>query len=240
MIFIFSIECLFFISLFISPFLINETKNSSLKTENKVNKTNTYYSNLNNEIIENYSIINTKYAKSQPISKRVLENSTFDLSKNISNVKKEIIFDNTNVRNLSNLTVEELSNIFQKKGTTKMIKLSESFINAEKKYNVNALFLVSIVGLESGWLESSRSKNGYYNITGMGVEKDSDIGIKYNSYEDCILDTARQLDAYYLKEDGKYYKGLSTKDINFYYCESKNWYSKINQIGNELIELNKS
>ena len=141
-------------------------------------------------------------------------------------------FDPSNVRVLSGITYEEMTEILK---DTQLVEVSKAFVDAEQKYKVNAIFLAGIAALESHWGDSDRAIT-QNNLMGMNVTSDDAAGNTYDTPYDCIMDTARQLDTYYLTENAKYYKGLSVGDVNFFYCVKSSWTNSVTEIGHELMD----
>jgi beta-N-acetylglucosaminidase len=122
-----------------------------------------------------------------------------------------------NLTSVSGITVEELNQVFYKIGKPKMAKYSQAFIDAEKQYGVNALFIASIVAQESGWATKAGGTNGT-NLTGHAVYNAQATGTTFNSGYEGILETARLLKEDYLTSSGKYFNGYSVEDVNLHYC----------------------
>lgn len=145
----------------------------------------------------------------------------------IDKAKQTVIDNNTrknnvhvyqaNLISVSGITVEELNQVFYKIGKSQMAKYSQAFIDAEKQYGVNALFIASIVAQESGWATKAGGTNGT-NLTGHGVYNAQEIGTTFNSGYEGILETAKLLKEDYLTPSGKYFNGYSVEDVNLRYC----------------------
>lgn len=144
---------------------------------------------------------------------------------------QNVSFDENDLTKISNIKEEELYEILP----NSMKHLAYAITSSEKKYKVSAFVLTSIIALESAWATSSRAINSN-NLTGMAVYGDESEGIYYNSQDECVYDTARQLEQNYLNSDGIFYNGVSTKDVNILYCTSNDWYLKINEIAYDLLE----
>lgn len=112
-------------------------------------------------------------------------------------------------------------------------KHSEFIVDMEQIYGVNALFVVGILGIESGFGTSYRAIN-HNNLAGYNISGD-DSYFAFNSQEACIEEVFRLISEEYLSEDGLFYNGTSIWNVNKLYCTSDNWASKINQIIYELI-----
>jgi len=104
-------------------------------------------------------------------------------------------------KNMFNGTVEDLNN--RLKGT-KLEGKGQMFIDAQKKYGINALFLLSIVKCESGYGNAPAVEpNGSvhkYNIAGLKSGKKSPRYINPSSYEDCIESLCKNLHKHYISK----------------------------------------
>jgi len=147
-------------------------------------------------------------------------------------VNKKIVYNPYNLSEVSNITNKKLHKIL---GNTTMAGLEESFIQAEKEYHVNALFLVSLVATESSWNTSERANNGSNNLTGFSVYHNASRGGSFDTKGDCIMKTARLIKEDYLNTDGINYNGKSIWNVNMKYCETSKWSGIINSIANGLV-----
>lgn len=134
---------------------------------------------------------------------------------------------NMSLRQKTKLSPEQIDNALRGTG---LEGLGQAYIDAEKEYNVNALFLIGLSCLESNYGNSNFaiSRN---NITGFrAYTEDPSKAIYYDTKADCINQTARYLDKHYLTKGGKYYNGETMLDANVRYCTSSLWSTKINNI----------
>lgn len=177
---------------------------------------------------ESYAMVNDVKISTK---KETKNNLNLKLDMNEINRKLSIDFDLNNLRKTSNLNESELEFILE---NTKMKRLASSFIEAERKYKINALLLCGIVAVESDWGRSDRAIK-QNNLTGYAVYSDSSEGTYFDSKHDCILKTAELLSNDYLNVNGKWHIGYSTRDINRVYSSDENWYKKVNLIANELL-----
>lgn len=114
-----------------------------------------------------------------------------------------------------------------------------AFYNAEKKYNINGIFLASIAIHESGWGTSqiaSEKKNlfGYGSYDATPYESSFD----FTDYSEGIETVAKSLVKYYLNPSGTkiydgetasawYYNGPTLKGVNTRYASDKEWHAKV-------------
>lgn len=122
------------------------------------------------------------------------------------------------------------------KGTA-MEGLGGAFKEAEKKYGVNALFLVGLAIHESGFGTSklAKSKN---NLFGFRAYDRSPMksAADFRSKEECIDAVARYLSKNYLNPGGKYFKGYGIADIGVYYATDPMWSSGVQRSVIRFIE----
>ena len=179
---------------------------------------------------EDKTILLKKQKQEIELEKIRLKN--IETTKQIALENKPINYNPYNLNTYSNLTVKKIQNLL--KGTT-MSGLGEYFIEAEKEYHVNAMFLVGVVIQESGWNTSERATNGSNNLTGFGVYTSASRGGSFDSKFECIMKTAKLIKNDYLNKDGKYHLGSSIWNINERYSETEKWSRDINSIINTLI-----
>ncbi len=113
----------------------------------------------------------------------------------------------------SGVTEEELAPLLQ--GGT--VGLEDTFIEAEEKYGVNAIFLVSIAALESAWGTINFRPN---NMFGYGTSG-------YETKEDNVMTVAKGLGENYLSPSGSLYSGNTATGVNARYASSSKWDDKI-------------
>lgn len=143
---------------------------------------------------------------------------------------KEITYNPDNLRELSNLTKAQIYDILE--GNNLQV-LSESYYEMEKKYNINAIFLMALNMEESGHGRSSLAINN--NNLG-GVKSKYGGYAAFESWDSCLEYIASLLDEMYLTETGAYYNGTSIYGVNVKYCVGENWASNLNTIANELLD----
>jgi beta-N-acetylglucosaminidase len=109
--------------------------------------------------------------------------------------------------------------------------LEASFIEAEKEYGINALFLTSLIAQESAWGESNRAKT-QNNLSGFAVYSDSAPGKTFSSKHESIMATASLLRNNYVDSDGRH----GVHAINEKYSADPNWAESITAIANKLVK----
>lgn len=114
-----------------------------------------------------------------------------------------------------------------------------AFYNAEKKYNINGIFLASMAIHESAWGTSQIAKDKN-NLFGYGSydETPYESSFEFESYSEGIDTVARSLVKYYLNPSGTkiydgetaaawYYNGPTLQGVNTRYASDKEWYKKV-------------
>ena len=114
-----------------------------------------------------------------------------------------------------------------------------SFYNAEKKYNINGIFLASIAIHESAWGTSEIAKDKK-NLFGYGSYDATpyESSFEFNEYSEGIETVAKSLVKYYLNPAGTkiydgetaaawYYNGPTLKGVNTRYASDEQWHEKV-------------
>lgn len=152
--------------------------------------------------------------------------------------EKPIIFNSQDLRQKSNVTLDELNKAFDKVGQPQMKELSLAIIDAENFYNVNAFFLAGLIAEESGW--TKYPAGGGSNLTGYAVYTSTSSGTSFSSRYDNIIHTAKLISEEYLNHAGDHHNGISIESVNIKYCLDENgntktsWARNINSIANML------
>lgn len=124
------------------------------------------------------------------------------------------------LRTPSGLTSYDIDSILE---STQLKGLGKAFVQAELKYGVNALALVSIAAHESAW-GSSRLAVERNNIFGYkAYDHDINQAGWFETKEDCIMVVARLLSVHYLTEGAVHHNGYSLRAVNVRYATDKNW-----------------
>lgn len=114
-----------------------------------------------------------------------------------------------------------------------------AFYNAEKKYNINGIFLASIAIHESGW-GTSQIANDKKNLFGYGSYDSTpyESSFEFTDYSEGIETVAKSLVKYYLNPSGTkiydgetaaawYYNGPTLKGVNIRYASDTEWHTKV-------------
>lgn len=176
--------------------------------------------------------INIEYLEEE---RRMLYNQIEDLKKEISSSK--VNFNSSNLKQKSGVDAKRLNEVLE---GTALYGLGDAYVQAEKQYGVNALFLTALTAQESGWGSSNRART-QNNLSGYAVYSKSSEGRSFDSKTSSILATAKLLSKDYLNTNGKYYKGTDIHSVNETYCPNDDylWANNITSIAKELmIEIN--
>jgi len=144
---------------------------------------------------------------------------------------KKITFNPNNINEISNISYEDLLILLKNTG---MEDMTAALIQSEQEYGINALFLVGLIALESGWEQSNRARRTN-KMGGVAVYSNMSRGAVYKSKGESVLHIAKFIRRDYLNEDGLYHNGTSIWNINTHYCIGKNWSKNIINIINELL-----
>ncbi len=96
------------------------------------------------------------------------------------------------------------------------------YLEAAERYGINVYFLVAKDALESGW---GRYESAQNNLGGW-ISDDGGY-MAFDSIEDYIDHTARNLRDMYLTDGGIYHTGYTLEDVNRYYNGSQEWLDEV-------------
>lgn len=167
-----------------------------------------------------------------------LENDILDMHEYCDCNNENIVFDASNIKTPSGAGVCKMKKILK---DTVLYDYAEAYVLAEKEYGVNAIALAAITAHESDWGESDRAKRTN-NLSGYAVYTSASNGKTFPSPSVSIIETAKLLSEEYLRTDGKWYNGLSIKDVNTKYCYGSdnkpdyNWSESITSIGHAMAD----
>lgn len=105
---------------------------------------------------------------------------------------------NFDVMTPSNFTVEELSKSLSNGPHQGLLHLASTFIEAEQTYGVNALYLMSTIGWESGWGRYRANTNnlaGWTRTDGPGFRA-------FDSEYECVMTVASGISSFYKNSVG--------------------------------------
>lgn len=138
------------------------------------------------------------------------------------------------LRKPSELTIGQAEQLLEGTG---LEGLGKAFVEAEKKYQVNAYYLMAHAAWESGWGKSriSREKNNLFGYMAYdGSPYQSAKGFK--TKEESIDVVARFISQHYLNEQGMYYHGPTLQGMNVRYASDSNWDRGIAKVMVSLVK----
>ena len=140
---------------------------------------------------------------------------------------------NSDLRVASNVTSEEIDKMLE---GTKLHGLGSAFVEAEQKYGVNALYMMGLACLESGFGNSAfaQKRNNLYGWN--AVDSNPNNASTFSSQKEATLYVASKLQSNYLTEGGVYYEGYSPRAVDVHYCTDKAHADKIVNIVNNLLQ----
>lgn len=140
-----------------------------------------------------------------------------------------VYFNPYNIEEKSNVSMATLCTILK---DTEFLPLADVLVACEDYYNINLFALLGLITLESAHGKSSRAIYSN-NISGYAVYNDNSRGEYFESWTECLQETARLLREQYLNQNGKYYVGSSIWNVNVHYSTSEHWADEIISIVND-------
>lgn len=131
-----------------------------------------------------------------------------------------VSFEPTDVRIKSEISPRALNIALEGTGLN---GLGEAYVNAENQSGVNAVFIVAITVLESGWGESRLAKEKF-NVSGFTAYDSNPyhFATSFDSLDECIMVTGETLRETYVLNDL-----TSVYNIGHVYASDEQWASKI-------------
>lgn len=136
-----------------------------------------------------------------------------------------------NLTSPSNATAEDINRALEGTG---LAGLGHAFEKAEKDHGVNALFLVAVAVIESGWGNSqlARERNNLFGW--QAYDHNVNAARWFDSKEECIDIVAKSIKRSYLTKGGAFHRGFTAKDVNIMYSSDPKWHEKVTQIMQSL------
>jgi peptidoglycan hydrolase CwlO-like protein len=118
---------------------------------------------------------------------------------------------------------------------TGLAGLGSSYMQAEQQNGVNAVFLVALSVLESGWGDSAIAQDKH-NIFGFGAFDANPYGdaTTFPSFDACIQYVSQYIKVNYLTPGAAYYHGPTLRGMNVDYASDPNWAVKIASIADTI------
>lgn len=213
-----------------------QIKNDELQKENK--KKDEIIKN-SNEPVWNPQVLSESLSKDFNINMKDMKLSRGSDIDKIINGGLPTLHLNYNPDDVTELSYINVYGMKKALEGTSLEPLARYYVEAERKFGVNALFLAGITAHESSWGNSQRAEE-QNNLTGFAVYSDSSSGATFDSKRNNIIKTAELLKKNYLTNGANYFKGKSIYDVNQSYCFAKDgspdmkWSDSINSIANDL------
>lgn len=142
----------------------------------------------------------------------------------------------------SNITSLQLENAINKiKHDHKLKGLGSAFLEAENRYNVNAIILASIACLESGYGTSKLAieKNNLFGLdASLSKVGSNDYGSGYKTKEECINYAAHRIGRQYIELDEtckwRYVNAKDIYSVGKKWCVTSGWADKVISIANKI------
>ena len=146
--------------------------------------------------------------------------------------KNYVVTVDMDLRTPSNATAEDIEKML---AGTKLAGLGQAFVDAEKTYGVNALYMMGLAAEESGYGTSNYAVKRN-NLYGWGaVDSNPDLAKHFETKYSATLFVASKLKANYLTEGGAYHEGYSARSVDVHYCTDKQHADKIVSCINYLL-----
>ena len=146
--------------------------------------------------------------------------------------KNYVVTVDMDLRTPSNATAEDIEKML---AGTKLAGLGQAFVDAEKTYGVNALYMMGLAAEESGYGTSNYAVKRN-NLYGWGaVDSNPDLAKHFETKYSATLFVASKLKQNYLTEGGAYHEGYSARSVDVHYCTDKKHADKIVSCINYLL-----
>ena len=151
---------------------------------------------------------------------------------NFDNFKVENPFLYRDIRKPTNYTAAELDKVYSLMNIqgSRLAGKGEVFKEAEKRYQVNALYLMAHSALESAWGRSqiAKDKNNFFGIAAYDTTP-YDSAKSFDNVDKGILGAAKWIRENYIDE-GRTYLGNKSSGMNVLYASDPYWGEKIASI----------
>ena len=151
---------------------------------------------------------------------------------NFNNFKVENPFLYRDLRKPTNYTAAELDKVYSLMNIqgSRLAGKGEVFKEAEKRYQVNALYLIAHSALESAWGRSqiAKDKNNFFGIAAYDTTP-YDSAKSFDNVDKGILGAAKWIRENYIDE-GRTYLGNKSSGMNVLYASDPYWGEKIASI----------
>lgn len=146
--------------------------------------------------------------------------------------KNYVVTVDMDLRTPSNATAEDIEKML---AGTNLAGLGQAFVDAEKTYGVNALYMMGLAAEESGYGTSNYAVKRN-NLYGWGaVDSNPDLAKHFETKYAATQFVASKLKQNYLTEGGAYHEGYSARSVDVHYCTDKKHADKIVSCINYLL-----
>lgn len=139
----------------------------------------------------------------------------------------------TDLTKASNISSDEIDRMLE---GTNLYGLGKAFVEAEEKYNVNALYMVGLACLESNYGTSSFAINRNNLYGWNAIDSNPQNASYFKSKEEATLYVASKLQTNYLTEGGAYHEEYTPRSVDVHYCTDKQHADKIVNIVEKLVK----
>lgn len=148
----------------------------------------------------------------------------------VEEVQLEPHYNPYNLRELSNLTEEQIYNMLE---GNPLQTLSRAYYYYEQEFQVNVFFIIALNREESGNGQSDLAMS-HNNLGGV---KDFETGgwKHFSDWGESLRYIMNLMNEHYLTPDGEYYNGVDIWSINQKYCEGTQWAINLNNIAYEML-----
>lgn len=200
-----------------------DQENGDLKLKNK------QHTQINNDLMDkNTELISKNSEKSKKLIEK--DEKIKQLEEKIKDFEfKSVNFNPDDITQPTSIKEKQLEILFKSNSTYEnLIGLEKAFVDAEEKYGVNAIFLLGIVGQESGFGKSRRAIEDN-NLTGYAIYNNNSEK-QFDSKSEGITKTAKLLKENYIDKSLK-----DIYSIGSVYCPNDEWAEPILEIMNIIV-----
>lgn len=148
-------------------------------------------------------------------------------------IKNTELNPESDLRVSSNLSENDYNNMLR---GTRLEGLGGTFVQIEKQYNINGLYILGLACLESNFGKSNFAVQRNNLVGWNAVDSNPNKASYFKSKEECLTFVSNKLKTNYLSENGCYFEGFTGRDIDKHYCTDRKHIDKICNIVNKLIK----
>jgi beta-N-acetylglucosaminidase len=144
-------------------------------------------------------------------------------------------YTRVDLRKPSKVSAQRINDFIKEKHPNSLLlNYGSVFLEAQKKYGVNALYLVAHAMVESSWGVSllAKTKNNIYGQN--ALDNNLDAAYSFSSLRECIMYQAKVVRNNWLEPTGNHYNGPTLIGMNKAYATDKQWASTIGEVMEEF------